>query len=551
MRNLALAGTYSIIIAPNSGTVMSFALTLSSHSMTALAVDMPQAVSVDVPGRHARLTFTASAGQTFAVGGTSVTTTPANKTVWVNVINSSGTQIGSSGSSAPIINLPNLAAGDYTVIVSTVDAALANLNITLASGLTGTVPIGATTSLYSTTLRGQHGYFKFDAATGDDIGFAATTVAMNPNSGYVQFTVYRPNGTQQAQMNCAPGNTPGCLLEMRNLPTAGTYSIVVAPSSAATMSFRLTLSHHLAGTIALDTSQSITAGLPGRHALYSFSLPSAQTVAVGASAITTMPSNKAIWVTVYNPSGTNVGSSGSAAAPLINLQNLPAGNYDVLVSVADAATGSLQLNLASGMTGGLPSDATSPVYSSTLKGQHGYFTFSGATGESLGLAVTNMTMNPSGGYASFIIHRPNGSYLNQFNCGPTQTPGCQLELRNLPATGTYSIVAAPSTAATMSFRLTLTHHSTTSLAFDTAQALSLALPGQYAQFTFTATANQTVAIGLSGVATTPANKTIWLSVYSASGANVSSAGNSSGPTINLPSLPAGTYTAVADRKSVV
>ena len=95
----------------------------------------------------------------------------------------------------------------------------------------------------------------------------------------------------------------------------------------------------------------------------------------------------------------------------------------------------------------------------------------------------------------------------------------------------------------MTFAATLTADVTATLTASTPQSLPLVAMGQAAWLTFTATAGQTLALNLSGISSTPANATYSVTVYNAAGTSVATGSETTGTTLNLPNLAAGTYNA--------
>lgn len=544
LRNLPTTGTYTVMIGPNAAVTMSFVLTLSQNFGGLLAINTPVSLNLEVPGRHALLSFTAAAGQTVALNANTIATVPANKPVQLTVFNPTGTQIASVGnSSSPTLNLPNLPAGTYTALINSVTASTATMQVLLASGMTGVLPTDGTSQAFAGTVPSQQGFFTFDATAGQSVGLAVAALVLTPASNLVEFAVRRPDGALLQSLLCNPASQPGCQWSLRNLPSSGTYSIVATPNAAVKMSFTLTLSQHLGGTFALDTPVNLTLGVPGRHALLSFTVSAGQTVALNARNIVTTPANKTVQLTVFNLAGAQIANVGNNSSPTLNLPNLAEGTYSALINTVDASTATLQATLASGVIGVLPTDGTTQTFATTVSSQQGFFTFSGTAGQNLGLGVTSLAVTPSN-LVTFDVLRPDGIGFAQLFCNPSSQPGCQLNLRNLPTTGTYKVVATPWAAATMSFGLTLSQHVTATLALDTPHSLNLNVPGRHALLTFTANAGQTMALNANTIGTTPANKAIQLTVFNPGGGQIANVSNANDPTINLPNLAAGTYSAL-------
>jgi hypothetical protein len=207
----------------------------------------------------------------------------------------------------------------------------------------------------------------------------------------------------------------------------------------------------------------------------------------------------------------------------------------------------MKVTLAAQLGGPLSANGTTTSQTAAVAGQNGYYSFSATAGQSFGLGLTSISFNPtSSTYLYAQVYQPNGSYLNGVSCSSTAPDSCDLSLYNLPATGTYSIIVTPQNAQTiMSYGITFSQDPGGSLTAGTPQTLDLSSPGEDGKYTFTATAGQTVAVGLSSIVTTPANTYVTATVYNASGTSVGSASSTASSfAVNLPNLAAGTYTVV-------
>jgi YD repeat-containing protein len=112
------AGTYTVVVTPNSNGTGSFSFTLWKDATGTLALATPFSLAIAFPAQQARLTFAGTIGQnlalafalpTFASGGT------------VQVLSPASSQIASTtfGTSAFTLNIPTLGAdGNYTVVVT-------------------------------------------------------------------------------------------------------------------------------------------------------------------------------------------------------------------------------------------------------------------------------------------------------------------------------------------------------------------------------------------------------------------------------------------------
>jgi hypothetical protein len=317
----------------------------------------------------------------------------------------------------------------------------------------------------------------------------------------------------------------------------------VQPGGDAKMSFNATLSVDASATLAVGAPANLNLAVAGQYGIYQFTATAGQTVAVNVAVTAASPTGTNFYFTIYNSAGTQVGSGSTQATTLLNLPNLPAGTYTLVIGPQFAATGTIQVTLEPGVTGQLPSDGTSSSYSTPAAGQYAYFKFTGTAGQSMSLAVSGLAIAPSTAtaIATVYVYNPDGSYLGYTYCYVSNS-GCVYSLRNPTQTGTYSVVIQPyAGAATMSFNLTLSIDVTATLSAGTPVSLNLATIGQNALVTFTTTATQTVTFNVSSVSTLPAGQYMYAYVYNASGSNVGSTQTTGSSVDTLTNLPAGTY----------
>jgi trimeric autotransporter adhesin len=542
---LPQTGTYTVQVKPvSSSQTMSFAATLTTDiTGGALTLNTPTTVNLNQLGQNEVLTFAATAGQTVALEVSGITITPASTPYYVYVYNPSGALITTtSTATTATLNLPNLVAGTYSVLLFPSTPATATMQVAVYSGAAALMPNNGTATNFSTSAPGQIAYLSFSATAGQDLNLALTGLALSPGSpNYVTVYMYEPNGTNFWNVNCYVG--AGCDFPYYNLPQTGTYSIQVRPVSASqTMSFATTMTTDITGSLTLNTPASVTLNQLGQNEVLTFAATAGQTVALEVSGISSTPANTPYYVYVYNPSGTLVSSTSTASTTTLNLTNLVAGTYSVLLFPSTPATATMQVAVYSGATGLLPVNGTPTNYSTSAPGQDAYVTFSATAGQAMSLALTNMSLTPSvGGSMTIGIYYPNGSFFENWSCVPSAT-GCEGVFYNLAQTGTYTLVVPPINASqTMSFTATAQQPATGSLVANTPQSISLNTVGQLGVYTFTATAGQSLQLDIGSVATTPANATIEFNLYHSNGSYVTYTTTVTGTTWNLNNLSADTY----------
>jgi hypothetical protein len=359
-------------------------------------------------------------------------------------------------------------------------------------------------------------------------------------SDYLAYaTVYKPDGAVLAGALQCNENTTGCSFALLNLPVTGTYSIILRPATApSTMSFRLTLSAPVQGALALDSPQSVSL-LEGQFTLLPFTVAAGQTVAVNVGSLATDPVGKYVDLDVLDSSGNSVGGTSTTSSTMtLNLRNLAAGTYRVQVTPRHGHPTTMQVTLASGVDSAVAVDGTSTTFNTAVLNQNAYITFSGTAGQNVGIGIRALSL-PSDYLAYATVYKPDGAVLaGALQCNEGNG-GCSFALLNLPVTGTYSIILRPATApSTMSFRVTLSAPYTTPITLGTPQSVTLA-EGQFVWSNFTLPATQNVAVTLGSYVTNPAGAGRAIAVRNASGTSV---GSTTGTTLNLTNLAAGTYT---------
>lgn len=548
LRNLPTTGTYRIEVEAATSQTMSFNLRISPAAGGAISLSAtPMTANLDIAGQFAQYTFVATAGQVVTVRLGPVTMTPANSQVVVRVYNPSDSQILSTNvaTTPATLNLTNLVAGTYTVTVVPTYAATGSAQVTIATGLTGTLTSNGTTTNYSTSVAGQIGYFTFSGTSGANLGLGITGLSLTPSSPTTaNVRIYKPDNTQLTSVNCATTQT-GCQIAMRALTATGTYRVEIEPGAQQSASYALTLSQSSGSALTPSTtSVPVTFSVPGQNAQYTFTATAGQIVAVRLAGTSMAPANSDVAVRVYNPSGSQILSGNATTTGVtLNLTNLVAGTYSISVVPTYAATGSAQLTLAPGLTGAHTADGTTTNYNAVVAGQVLYASYSGTVGQNFGLGLTGLVLTPASPTTINVrIYKPDNTQLTSINCTTANT-GCALDLRNLPATGTYRIEAEQGAQQTASYGLTLSQSVSGTLAAGTPLPISLTSPGQTAVLTFTATAGQSIPVTLATPSMTPAGSQVIVRAYNPSGGQFASGNATTGPvTLNLNNLSAGTYT---------
>jgi trimeric autotransporter adhesin len=132
LTNLGIAGTYSVAVTQQPGMqgVLSLTATLSVDASGSLTQGTAFNVNLPTLGESALLTFTATANQSVTLTVSSIVTTPPSTTEYITVYNAAGTAIASgSGTTSASIPLSNLAAGQYSVLITPASPATGSMQV--------------------------------------------------------------------------------------------------------------------------------------------------------------------------------------------------------------------------------------------------------------------------------------------------------------------------------------------------------------------------------------------------------------------------------------
>lgn len=466
---LPAPGTYSILVDPADAATGSLTLTLYNVPADASATITPGGSAVTVttttPGQNGAVTFAATGGQRVSLLGTNgingqislvcdvgVTLLKPDKTALA-----SSTCMESSGFMDTVV-LP--VAGTYTIFVDPASWATGSLMLTLydvpadvGGTLTAGVPVTATMS-----TPGQNGTYTFAGTAGQRISLKGT----NGMSGQialacdVNVTIAKPDASQLATA-CMEGSG---FIDATTLPTTGTYTVKVDPSSTATGSLTLTLYNVPAdgsGTITPGGSAvAVTSSAPGQNSALSFSGTAGQRISLrGTNGLSGQVAGCDVNVTILKPDSSVLApATCMEGSGFIDVKTLPVtGTYTITIDPQAAATGSLTLtlyNLPADPSTTLTVNGGSGTLTTTTPGQNASATFSGTSGQQVTVHVTGNTMS----WVTVKLLKPDGSQLTSaYNFGSS----FNLSTQTLPATGTYTITIDPDGTNVGSITLSVTN----------------------------------------------------------------------------------------------
>ena len=458
----------------------------------------PVTVSMPNPGQSALLAFSGTSGERISAA----VTNPTIRLASIAITNPDGSSLAPStlfGSGGGFVDTRTLAqTGTYTIRVSPYSTYTGSATVTLYDvppDVSGPIAADGSATGISIGTPGQNARLTFSGVAGDRVSLNVGRGTLA--SAYV--SIVNPDGTNLA----SPGmfGTAGTFLDARTLPQTGTYTVFINPNNAYTGSTTMNLYTVPPDQVVAGSAGGPTVGLslgtPGQNGRVTFAGSAGQRVSVQLSADTIRQVN----VSIIRPDGTSVGSA-TLMVPgggFVDTRTLPvSGTYTVLVDPGTTATGSTQVtiydvppDMSTTVTpGGAPVTVTTGT-----PGQNAVATFAGTAGRRVSLSVSGLTMSQM----KVSIVNPDGSTLAS---PQLMVPGGGfVDVRTLPATGTYQLVVDPQGPATGQARLTLYD-----VPPDPAAAVSIGgpgavvstpVPGQNASVTFTAAAGQALTVRLT------------------------------------------------------
>jgi hypothetical protein len=364
-KTLPATGQYKILVDPQGAATGSATLTLYDVPPNTTASISPGGAAVTVgtavPGQNARVTFAGVAGRRISLKLTGVTIgTSTSSSAKVSILNPSGTTLVAPvffGRNGGFVDVKTLAStGTYTIVVDPQSNAVGNATLTLydvpADPVVAIVPGGAPASV-ATSVPGQNARFTFNGVAGGRVSVKLTGVTIGTSgSTSAKVSILNPSGT--TLVAGAFFGTSGGFVDAKNLPSTGTYKIVIDPQSAAVGGVTATLYDvppDDTATLAINGSAAtFSMSVPGQNSRATFTGAAGQRVTLRLTSVSIGTSGStSAKVSVKNPSGTNLlaptffGTSGKTV-----VLTLPtAGTYTVVIDPQGASIGAATLGLTS------------------------------------------------------------------------------------------------------------------------------------------------------------------------------------------------------------
>jgi hypothetical protein len=436
----------------------------------------------------ALIVFDATAGQQVTVGFSSIS--PSLTAFDVTVYRPEGPAlaspqaIGFFGGDVHIAAVPT--TGTYQILIDPQGTYSGNVTVTLSQDLAvGPLVVGGSAVTANITRPGQRASTTFSGTSGQPLSLHSDSAS----TSQLALTVTKPDGTTFVTGGFVA--TDGTV-HWNPLPATGTYTLVVDPQYAPTLSFNLLLSEALAATGTVGGSAvPLTISRAGQRARVSFDGTAGQRISIGLSSSTLTGAS----LSVLKPDGTTLAGPFSigTAAGAVDLAPLPStGTYVIQIDPSSNYTGSITLTLSEELTGSITPGGSAVTVSITRAGQRARLTFTGTAGQRISMKTTGVTI----AQAAVSILRPDDSTQASLTAnlnttgfvGPT----------TLPSTGTYKVLIDPTAVNTGDLTVILYDvpaNPTGSVTINgSAFTLNLPAPGQTGDISVSGTSGQAITI---------------------------------------------------------
>jgi hypothetical protein len=251
-KTLPAAGTYTILVDPQSNATGSMTLTLrtvppdTTGSITAGGA--PVTITTTALGQNAQLPFTATTGQRISLEMTDVTVgTSSCCSAMVSIVRPNGTNLVSPtyvGTSGAFVDTKTATStGTHTILFDPQGGASGSATLRLydvPADVSGSLAIGGGPLPFSVSTPGQNARLTFSGTAGRTVTLTASAVSIGASGCCsTMVSVLRPDGTRLVSPTYV--GTNGRSLTM-TLSVTGTYAVVVDPQGAATGGMTLALS---------------------------------------------------------------------------------------------------------------------------------------------------------------------------------------------------------------------------------------------------------------------------------------------------------------------
>ena len=369
--------------------------------------------------------------------------------------------------------------------------------------------------------------------------------------GTIDYTIYGPGNAVIQSGAISSTSVPS--IHLPELTANGDY-LVAFQSTAASTTFTVALAADAVLTTASPLAVATT--IPTQSERFVFTPNAGDNLEFTLSNVSTVGGNtNAVEVLIYSPAGTLIenyyctDSSGPSCDE--SLWNLTAGTYSVIVLSYTGATMSFNAVLQPDVMGPTLT-ANTPATVNLAAGQVERLTFNATVGQTVALDLSGVITTPAGHAVYVGIWSPSAGAITTSNTYTSLNASGQatLNLPNLPAGGTYTVIVSTGTGLPANAHLTLVPGVAGAITSNgVSQNYATSAPTQNAYLTFNANAGDNLELTLSNVSTVGGNTSaVEVQIYNSVGTLMENyyCTDSSGPSCDesLWNLTAGTYSVI-------
>jgi hypothetical protein len=313
----------------------------------------------------------------------------------------------------------------------------------------------------------------------------------------------------------------------------------------------------VSGVFTLGTTTTVTTTLPGQTGQFTLAGVAGQVLRLTVSNVSSSTSGTYVGVYVYAPNYSYVGGTGTNAggpSASIDLPALPStGTYTISISGVPAwSTFSTQVLFAlssggGGSSGGaLPTNGTPTDVALSTPGGTVDLTFDAATGEEVGIQLSQLTLNGgTNDSLQYSLVPPVGSPYSPLTCYENSS-GCNVQYMSLAYTGTYKLSLTAQSGLTGSVKAQAWKYValTGTMVTGSPATVTTSVNGQTARYTYGGNSGQLLRLSLSNASSSTGASYISVYIYAPNwtyvgGTSVAPGGTAS---VDLPALPStGSY----------
>ena len=563
LSSLSLSGIYQLVLAPPAAVSFTTQVELfPGISGTQATNGTSQSYASSGYDQNISFSFVATQGQNLELTLSNLSTSVGgqNGQIDLDVYNAAGAYVagGDCYTSSPAscsFSMWNLPAGVYTAIAQNSSGGTMSFQALIQPDVVGP-SLTADTPVSPNLAAGQVERLTFNGTAGSNVALALTGMSTTPDGEWVYVSVYRPDVGQITTTNYYSKTTASgsvTSINLPSLPVSGTYTVIVSPRFGVPATAQLTFGSSPTATQGTSgTSTNYLVPVLGENQYFTFTATQGQNLEL---TLNQMASGANANVTINNAVGTNISGGGCTASTgcSFSMWNLEAGTY--YVTVSPSTNTPLQFNaiITPDVIGPALSVGT-PTTVNLGAGQVERLMFQGTVGGTAALELATLSTTPIDQAVYIRVYRPDVELIATGDAYASTNSvsgysSSTINLNNLPATGTYTVVVYTTNGIPATATLTLAAGATgTQSTNGTNESYAPSLAGQNAYLSFLATPGQNLELSFNDIVNVAGGGTdeFNVSVNNVAGANVSTSGclaSNPGSSCILPlwNLPAGNY----------